>query len=94
MLMKTNLDELDIAINLDAHCTDEFFEKIQNSVEKTFQFLYVVLVLHDRKDLIEKHKSKINFKNIDKMSYAMWQAFGDHFDFLCKLKEKYYFNFI
>lgn len=37
MLMKTNLDELDIAINLDAYCTDEFFEKIQNSVEKTCQ---------------------------------------------------------
>ena len=94
MLIKTNLDELDIAINLDAYCTDEFFEKIQNSVEKTFQFLYVVLVLYDRKDLIKKHKSKINFKNIDKMSYVMWQAFGDYFDFLCQLKEEYYFNFI
>lgn len=27
------------------------------------------------------------------MSYAMWQAFGDYFDFLCQLKEECYFNF-
>lgn len=92
--MKTNLDELDIVINLDAYCTDEFFEKIKDDPKKTFQFLYVVLVQHNRKDLVEKHKSKINFKNIDKMSYAMWQAFGDYFDFICELKEQFYFNFI
>ena len=57
--MKTNLDELDIAINLDAYCTDEFFEKIQNSVEKTFQFLYVVLMQFKRKDLVEKYKKRL-----------------------------------
>ena len=56
--MKTNLDELDIAINLDNYCTDEFFEKIQGSSEKTFQFLYVVLIQFKRKDLVEKYKKK------------------------------------
>lgn len=93
MLMKTNLDELDIAINLDNYCTDEFFEKIQGSSEKTFQFLYVVLIQFKRKDLVEKYKKKINFALIDKFSYSMWQALEEDFDFLCQLKEEYYFNF-
>ena len=94
MLIKTNLDELDIAINLDNYCTDDFFEKIQSSSEKTFQFLYVVLIQFKRKDLVEKYKKKINFALIDKFSYSMWQALEEDFDFLCKLKEEYYFNFI
>lgn len=85
--MKTNLETVLVAVDVDSYCTDEFFDKIYFDKTDTFRFLYAVLVQFNRRDIVEKYKDKINFDNINKMPYSWWQALGsENFDFLCSLK--------